>query len=264
MKTSRLLLMSLLSLGIMATSCKKAEEEVKDKIQEKQEEPAEGATLSPNMFNTDGYDGMLAGIKTVTEQNTGPIATDITLGTAVAYFTNTRGDFSNFVAGGTITCESKELTKQDNNSYVYTPATTDVTGISFSGATDWEVSGAGNVKAFTAEVRDFPKVPKIDSETSLTAGSEYVFKASDLRGSDTVLFVIASGSKTLIKGSLWDNGKSSVTFTADETKDLAKATGTALFQVAAVKFEDIKNPNGTNAIYLGINESVKSSMGDVK
>jgi hypothetical protein len=107
-------------------------------------------------------------------------------------------------------------------------------------------------------------MPSITSDAEVTAGSDYVFKATNLSGADTVIFTISSGSTVLSKGTKGASGTVTMKFTASETEGLAKTDGGALFQVAAIEFRDVTVSTDTSKLYLGVNESVKNELGDVK
>jgi len=170
-------------------------------------------------------DGAIVSIKSVTKTTVSgfPITTE--LGTAVAVFGNLSG--GSYTDAGTITVNSKTLAKQANNSYVYTPSATDITGIDLSGAINWNVGGAGSNPAFThdASAQGFPAASDISgSFTTINSASDFTLSTSgSVTGSDSVYFQLSGPSATVLKRMAGNT--SSVTFTAAEVQSVGKGSG---------------------------------------
>lgn len=188
------------------------------------------------LFNYSDAWGLLAGVKTVTYQPIPVIGgvQEIDLGTAVAAF-NTAAGSNTYQEAGTITCNSKALTKQSNNSYIFTPTQTDLTGIDFGSGSAWQVSGAGSVPAINRSFNRFPSSPTITSNTDeVTIANGYTFTVSGLSGADSVLFVLASGNSFVQKRvGPYTN---SVTFSASELSSLG-TSDYGLLQVTPYTYE---------------------------
>lgn len=259
------LIVSLAAAAIIGfSSCEKVKEEVAEQAATQTPTPPSATPPSPDAFNTKGIDGVLVAIEAKTEMNVSGVPFSFKIGTAVSYFANTTGDFSTFVDAGSVSCNNKALTIQDNKSYVFMNSNDDVKGIEFKGSAAWDVAGKGNVKAFKYTNSGFPSSPTVPGSQECTAGSDFTFAASGLSSADTVLFTISSGNGTITKGAAAKSGTVEVKFTGAETGKLEKSDGKALFQVAAVKFNPFKNTNDTSKTYLGINESVTNVLGTVK
>lgn len=176
------------------------------------------APSSADLFNYNDAFGVLVGVKTVTTQSTpiGPF--EIDLGTAVAVFSN--NNFTSYLPAGTITCNTKNLDKQTNNSYVHVPAATDVNGIDFSSGSTWNVSGNADVNAVTNYTfSSFPTTPVISSNKDLVELSAgYTFSLSNFVSADTILFILASGNTYVEKRV--GGGANSVTFSAADLATL--------------------------------------------
>ncbi|MBI2257462.1 MAG: hypothetical protein HYU67_01010 [Flavobacteriia bacterium] len=212
-----------------------------------------------------GTYGALVGIKTVTtiDPGFGMPKQDMTLGTAVAFFSENGG--SSFQDAGTVTIKNASntiynLTKQSNNSYVYTPEATNTTGIDF-GSNNYQFEATGGTwPAFSDWNYDgFMTIGEITS-TDVTVGSEYVLNFDGLSGpsSNTDSLYIAlhspSGSKFKMIGRNQMTGNT-YTFTTAETGALGKGTGYA--QVVGIKYNYLTTSGRT---YYKLNETVRTKM----
>ncbi|MBS1612369.1 MAG: hypothetical protein JST49_06065 [Bacteroidetes bacterium] len=181
--------------------------------------PQQPSAVSPTQtFNYSDAWGLLAGVKTVTSQSTpiGPI--DIELGTAVAAFNVSAGS-SEYQDAGTVSCNTKGLTKQTGNSYVFQPSQADVTGIEFNNGSSWNVSGSTNVPAFTASFNQFPSTPTLNSTNDVTLADGYTVSFTSVSGADSVLVILATNNSYAEKRLAgWQN---SATFTASDLNGLS-------------------------------------------
>jgi hypothetical protein len=92
---------------------------------------------------SDGY-GVLVAIRSVSQTTVAGITVPVEVNTAVAAFSSSMGS-STLVDGGTVTLNSKGLTKSSNNAYSYQNL---MDPLSFSTIT-WNVSGLGSVPAIS-------------------------------------------------------------------------------------------------------------------
>lgn len=263
MKNSfKILPLAILALLFTFTSCKKdePEEPAATATPTPEPEPTTPTSSSPTPAQfgnaTSNSDGALIAIKTASTTSVSGQTFETIIGTGVAYFTNTSGNYSTFADAGEVTLEGTALEAQDNKSYVLIPGTSNPTGVTISGDADWVIAGAGSIKAFDASFSRFPSSPDITSTATITKNSAYTvtFEAST---SDTVLVSIFSGSVSVTKGVKSVNGSNSVEFTAAETKGMTAGDGAALVQVALANFET-KTANSKN--YVLINETVVTEM----
>lgn len=260
------LLILTLAIGISMVSCKKDEPEVPAVTApttpaepEPTEPEAQNPTPSQFGSQTENADGALIALKVVTTTEAGGQSFDVELGTGVAYFTETSGSFSSFADAGKVELNSKELEIQENKSYVYTPGTSDPTGISFSSGASWSIAGKGGTPAFTANFSDFPSTPKISSTSAIKKGTAYTLEF-DASTADTIICALYSGSVSVLKGLKPKNGSNQVTFSASETKNVEAGESSGILQVAAANFST--TAQGTKT-YILINESVTSKIVEV-
>ncbi len=189
---------------------------------------------SAELFNYSDSWGLLAGVKTVTYQTVPIIGQqEIILGTAVAAFPTTQGG-TTYQDAGTVQCNTKTLTKQSNNAYVFQPSQTDVTGIDFSSGADWNISGAASIPAITTSFNSFPSTPSITSnKENVSLSSGYTFSISSVSNADSILFILASGSGYVQKRV--GGNATSVTFSASDLSTLS-ASSYGLLQVTPYRY----------------------------
>ncbi|MEQ9063948.1 MAG: hypothetical protein RIE58_07210 [Vicingaceae bacterium] len=209
MKYSRLAIMGMLSMSIVFTSCDKKEDEEPTPTTPTTPPPAAPENPIPGFI--DGS-GTLVGIQSRTFQNVPFVGTvPFDLGLAVAVFYNTPQD-QTFLDAGTVTANSENLKKQNNNSYVYTPGPTNTEGIDFSlGEVDWSVSGSTDIPAFNrTNFNGFPEVDELTSEKTIDRSMDYTLSSASISGADSIIFMIG-GILHIVAG-----GNNSSTFTAAE------------------------------------------------
>lgn len=189
---------------------------------------------STQLFNYSDSWGLLAAVKTVTYQTVPIIGQqEIILGTAVAAFPSSQGG-TTYLDAGTVQCNTKTLSKQSNNSYIFQPTQTDVTGIDFGSGVDWNVSGAGSIPAINTSFNSFPSTPSITSnKESVSLGSGYTFSISSVSNADSILFILASGSGYVEKRV--GGNATSVTFSASDLSSLS-ASSYGLLQVTPYRY----------------------------
>ncbi len=188
------------------------------------------------LFNYSDSWGLLAGVRTVTYQNVPIIGPqEFIIGTAVTAFPTAAGG-TTYQDAGTVQCNTKALTKQSNNSYVFQPSQSDASGIDFSSGSDWNVSGAGTIPAFTHSFNSFPTSPTITSNTDeVTLANGYTFSISGVSNADSILFILASGSGYVQKRvGGWET---SVTFSVSDLSTL-QASDYGLIQVTPYTYQE--------------------------
>lgn len=245
----RSLLFSLgLSLLVALGSCKKDD----DTDDDDDTTPTTTTPANPTPTPADA-DGVCVSIKSfsVTSSPIGDITTDI--GLAVAVFPTTGGTF---VDAGAVTCNTKALTKNDNNSYTFTPNASDPTGIDFSSDNDWSVAGAGSVTGFTySNSTNIPKIGNLTAGSTISTGSsldlgiDMTSNNTNLYGADSIYYGVYGPDAQLIHAT--GGNTTSHTFTASEMATVGAGTG--FVQIAAVKFNE-QNISG-QTIYF-VNEGV--------
>ncbi len=189
-------------------------------------------------FNYSDADGLLVAIKTVsTTENPYLPGYPITVeyGTAFVAFPSSPGSSSNLDAG-VVKCQDSTLTKQSGNSYGFVPTSSfNITGLSFSGNSSWNVGGAGSINAFTHTWSPFPSTPTIYSDKETVSRSTgYTFNISSVSGADSLLFIIASGDKYAEKRTA--GNATSVTFSSSDLSILG-ANNNGLLQVTPYKIQ---------------------------
>lgn len=198
--------------------------------------------------NVDGTYGFLIAIKSNTVVSTpiGPVTNVIN--TAVAFFKEAEN--VNHVPAGTITCESETLPQQSNNSYIFTPGSSNPTGINFSGNIDWE--GTGDAwPAFTLSNPDgFATVNEITSG-DISASGDYTVTCGSISGADSTFFIISGPNGNI--NQMRPGGITSHTFTASELANLG--TGSVYIQVLGLNYE-IVTSGGKD--YWMVNETVQT------
>lgn len=227
--------------------------------------------LSTLSMPTDA-DGALIAVCTISQQSLPGIpggGVDVKAGTAVAVFGDLDG--GNFEDAGTVDVyagqgtQKYSLEKQDNNSYVFKPGTSNPQGPGFEPANTntipyWDVPG--KAIAENAGNTGFPAKPIISSSQTITKASGYTFTLSADPGADKILYIIASGNKFASKTITAGQGSNYTTavFSASELNDLP-ASDNALIQ--AVPYNQVlKVLNGKN--YYFINEVVVSESASLQ
>lgn len=253
-KTSTPLLIALGAFVILLNSCKK------DDTTNTNTNPSPVSTTDLLDFS-DSW-GLLAGVKTVTFQTIPVIGgtQEIDLGTAVVAFNDAAGS-NTYIDAGTAKCNTKTLTKQSNNSYIFQPSQTDISGIDFSSGSSWDVSGAGSIPAITHTFSTFPSTPTITSDKeTVTRANGYTFSTTAISSADSVLYVISSGNN-YVKKSVAGN-VTSVTFSASELSAL-DASSYGLIQVTPYAYQTNTTVVPGKKVYF-VNQVTVSDIVEVK
>lgn len=160
----------------------------------------------------------------------------IEIGTAVAGFGNLQTQTFNDVGEVSLnlgtTPKKYTLSKQSNNSYVFTPSTTEPTGLPLSnssgGTPFWEVSSLGI--SSSSPMTYFPSKGTITSGNTISKNTNFTFQVSGINAADSVLFIIASEGKMVSK-TVAGNNAQSVTFTSADLSILPTSKN-AIMQVS--------------------------------
>lgn len=214
----KLLALSLLSTVAFA-SC-----DTKDVTPTPEPTPAPATTSTPTFAEGDGA---IVALITRTTTSTPVGNMDIDLGTGVAVFGNL--STGAYVNAGTITLNGKTLTRNDNNSYVYMPSMTDITGIELESNIKWVVETPSFTYDAGTAGRGMPLAPGGISFTgaSLNASEAFTLSVSgSISNADSVYFQINGPSKSILKR--MGSGTTSVTFTAAEMGSLGKSAGCSM------------------------------------
>lgn len=218
-------------------------------------DPKPTATTPTPSYSTG--DGALVALVTRTTTSTpmGPVSMD--LGTGVAVFGNLGAGTYN--DAGTITLNDKTLQKQNNNSYVYIPGTTDITGIDFSAGIKWNV-GTPAISYNAALGRNMPIGGEISgSYTTVDATADLKVSVSRaFTRADSVYFQLAGPDGYVLKR--MDGYATSVTFTAAEVKSCGKSLGCSI--VVAAWNHELKTFSGKD-VHV-INELALSRVVEIK
>ena len=123
-------------VSLMISGCTKTSEVVP-------ETTTPTAAAAPTITISDGY-GALAAVRSVSYTTIAGMTIPLEVNTAVAAFTTTMGG-STFVDGGTVTLNTKALTKSTNNAYVYQNLTDPLTFSTLA----WNVTGSSSVPSIS-------------------------------------------------------------------------------------------------------------------
>lgn len=199
--------------------------------------PAPTTSSTPTPTFGDGW-GMMAAVTSVSYQVVAGVTIPVIINTATAAFQASAGSTS-YVDAGTVTLNSKALTKSTNNVYIYDKLTDP---LDFTQVT-WSVSGAGSVPAIN--YTDDKPIPDFSGYNSLPStvdrSSNLIISLSGtLSDCDTVYVLISGSNGKFILKSL-PGSASECKFSAAELSVLAAGTG--LLQVAPwnYKSEDISS-----------------------
>lgn len=207
-----------LSFAIVFVACDKDEEELIPEVPTSTTETTDPAPPTPTI---EGADGALWAIRSVSSQTIAGMTVDINIGLAVAAFTDD-DNFASLVDVGTVEVDGNALTKNANNSYTFTPTTTDPTGIDFDNEVNWVISGGSGFQAFnTSMTITFPEVSEITSGTTVSKSAGYTLTVDDVTAADSVLFMVGDVIKYVT-----GNGES-CTFSPDELAGLSNGTSFA-------------------------------------
>ena len=213
----------------------------------KKDTPSTPSSSAPTINTPSDAVGAFASVKIVTTQTVGGITIPINIGTAVAWV----GTSASFLDAGTITCNTKNLAKQTGNSYVFTPTTTEPTGLDFSSSPiSWTVSGnsANNIAAYSHDVTGyFPEIEDIAHSGDVATNAPFTLTASGPVTGDSVIFVVAGPNASVVKTR--GPNTSSCTFTAAEMGTLGTGSNAGIIQIAPYRIS-LDNSTGRNYYFI--------------
>jgi hypothetical protein len=225
-KINRIILtVTLITLSFfILESCKKSEGLT-------HEEPTKTSIPDNPQLQISDADAILVGLQTVTYTSAGGFPIETAIGLPMGMFF----DGTNFKNVGTVTCEDKPLTKQDNNSYVFTPSSSTPLGVTYDNELNWTVAGANGFPGGTYSAKaSFPSNIEIDAVIGQNVDTKSAFTLATkiaASNSDSVYFGIygPSGGINHVVG----GNTSSYTFSEAEMKSVG--TGVGFMQIAAIK-----------------------------
>lgn len=129
-----------------------------------------------------------------------------------------------YTDAGTVKVNEVSLTRQNDQSYLYTPPGSSPAGIDFGTQYTWDVSGNNSIPAIRHTINgNFPTEPVYNGSTTISRNSSFTLGSSHtIITADSVLFIIASPGNTLVRTTA---RQSSVTFEAGELAGLGSGTG---------------------------------------
>ncbi len=185
----RTILIAGASASLFLAGCDKTEEVIP-------ENPTNTAT-SPTITISDGY-GVLAAVRSVSYTTVAGITVPVEVNTAVAAFSASMGA-TTYTDAGTVTLNTKGLTKSTNNAYVYQNLTDP---LSLSTVT-WNVSGSSSVPAISySDNRPLPDYSGFNSlpATVTKSAGLTISLGSAVSNADSVYIVLADyNNHSLIK-----------------------------------------------------------------
>lgn len=202
-----------------------------------------------------GADAVFIALKTVTYTSSviGTIETPIGLPIAFAINGTT------FDEMGTVTCETKELEKQDNNAYIFLPSASDYTGVTYSGGIDWEISGGTGLPAHTkTSDGTFPSGLELStaSNGTISTSSEYTLETkAAISDADSVIFAVYGTSNSVLVTKA--GTENSHTFTASEMASIGEGIG--YVQVAGYRVAENETLSSGEIVFY-LNETVNTSV----
>ena len=206
---------------------------------------------SPNL--KDGY-GLLAAVTSVSYTTVQGITIPVNTNTATAAFFSSPGA-NNMVDGGTVTLNSKTLTRTSNNAYVYDKLTDP---LSFSQVT-WNVTGSSSVPAISyTDNRQMPGFTGYNSlpSTVTKADGLTVSLGGTVSNADSVYVIVSGGNNQYVLKRLGGNAAQCV-FSPSDLSGLGN-TSTGMIQVAPWNY---KKEDFNDKPYYFVLETVYSKIG---
>ena len=170
---------------------------------------------APNPIVFDNYAGSLIAVQSASST----IAGTINIGTAVGAFVDESG---NSISVGYITCEGQQLSMAANNAYTFTPGFLSPTGIEFTGAVNWDITGGNGIPGTTFENRNgFSTVSAISSGATVDKSEGYILTTPSISNADSVIFMVGNVIKVRA------GSTTSYTFSSSELSQLQNGTNVA-------------------------------------
>jgi hypothetical protein len=254
MKTTIKTLSVLILAGTFAfTACKKKDDVVPETPSTTGGTTGGAASSAPVTPHLGDADGVMIASKANVISTVGGFSVSVTVGSAIANVYSSTGG-SSAVDGGTIKANDSTLTKQSNNSYLFTPKSAQ--GISYGSNSVWSISGnsPNNVPAVSYTATSFPSNPSVNNITTLSKGSSFTMNTNSISNADSLCFQITSGSKTIYK--MTNGFQTSYTFPSSEMGTLDNSSN-AYLTVTAYKFT---NTTVSSKKYYFINMNTTNRM----
>ncbi len=206
-------------------------------------------SAAPGFLKYQEY-AFLGAIRVSSEITQGGVTVPFDQDLPVAFFTQDSG--KTFLDAGTVQCEGTDLTKNSNNTYVFTP-TNPTTTVSYAPPIAWTASGATWASFSYSTPIAFPNVASYTVPANIPNSASFTLSTTSVTNVDTVAFTIADslGNK-IVK--LFPPGTTSYTFTASEMATLKPSNGTV--EITGYKWEE-KNFNGKKHVFMNIHSRVK-------
>ncbi|MEI7725008.1 MAG: hypothetical protein WCK09_07870 [Bacteroidota bacterium] len=201
------------------------------------ETPTSSSPSAPTITLSDGF-GALAAVRSVSYTTVAGMTIPMEVNTAVAVFTTTAGS-STFTDGGTVTLNSKGLTKSTNNAYVYQNL---LDPLSF-GSLAWNVSGSASVPAISytddRQIPDYTGFSTLPTTITKTAGVT-ISLGSAVSNADSIYVVVTDYNNHQILKRLGGNASECVIGSSELSSFTA---GQGMVQVCPwnLKSEDISS-----------------------
>ncbi len=254
-----LLLVFMSGLMFSLSSCDRNEDEVPETTPTPTPAPPPAQATPPSNPTPTPTDanGVLVAVKSISSV-TVPIVgpQKIETGIPVALFFDTP---NTYLDAGVVSCNSINLTKQTNNSYVYTVDATTPTGVSYSSGVTWSVEG--NTSTGVPAINHSPTIPfpVLDSIagniSKVTKANGVTIAATNtITGADSVIFGVYAPNGGVVQVTKSGN-ISSHTFSSADLNGLS--TGNGYIQIAAYSIGD-KTVGGKK--YYFIKEAVFTKM----
>lgn len=245
------ILFSIAGMSVLLFSCSKVKSTIDNNTNNQTTTPA---APQPNITNADGS---LVALETKTSSMVMGVPIDLSIGTGVAVLGNLAGQ--SYVDVGTVTLNSSNLTKQSNNSYVFTPTVSNPTGIDVSGNIAWTVSGGNGFNGFSVNAtKGMPVMGSLNgSYAQIDRNSICNLQVTSISNADSVYFQLAGPNGTVLKRA--GNNTTSMSFSVAEVQSVGTGNGSVV--VAAWNMQS--SPQGGKSIYL-INESALASVVEFK
>jgi hypothetical protein len=200
----------------------------------------------------DGY-GVLAAVRSVSYTTVQGISIPLDVNTATAGFLTAPGS-TNFTDAGTVTLNTKTLTKSSNNAYIYDDLTAP---LSFSQVA-WSVSGSSGVPAISysddRSLPDYSGYSSLPTTVTKSAGLT-VSLGSAVSNADSVYVIVSGGDKYVLKR--LGGSASQCVFSASDLSVIGN-TSTGMIQVAPWNY---KKEDFNDKPYYFILETCYSKIG---
>ena len=205
-----------------------------------------------------GGDAALVAVNTKITNMVVGIPVELEIGTGVGVFGNL--STPSYVDVGSITLNTKALTKQSNNTYLFTPSATEPTGIDLSGSLNWSVAGGNGFSAFTCtSSKSMPNADMVSGTyTTVDKSSTFTLSTnSSISNADSVYFQLSGPNGTVLKR--MGSNVSSATFSLAEVQSVGTGSGSVV--IAPWNME--QQTKGGKAIIL-VNETAVARVVEIK